>query len=119
MKLECTLRVVVFPEPVPPETSMFSRDRTHARTNCAIGSVIVPNLIRSVILYGSFENFRMVRMGPFNDSGGMMTLTPDPSFRRGAAPPGAPSHGPPHLVAVPALAPPDRASPPDRARQRG
>src|SRR3989442_15034204 len=82
MKLERTLRVVVFPEPVPPETSMFSRERTQARTNCAMGSVMVPNLIRSVILYGSFENFRMVRMGPFRDRGGMMTLTREPSLRR-------------------------------------
>jgi len=50
MKLDRTLSVVVLPEPVPPETSMFRRDRTQERTNCAMGSVRLPNLIKSLIL---------------------------------------------------------------------
>lgn len=75
-------KVVVLPEPVPPETTMFSRPLTQASRNLAISGVIVPNLIRSSIFRGSLANFLIVRLAPFKAKGGMIALTLDPSGRR-------------------------------------
>ena len=47
MNAEMMFSTVVFPDPVPPETIMFLRDMTHARMNCAIGGVRLPNLTKS------------------------------------------------------------------------
>ncbi len=47
MNPEQTLRRVVFPVPVPPETMMLARARTHAWTNEAPSWVMVPKPIRS------------------------------------------------------------------------
>ena len=45
-------------------------------------SVQVPKLMRSLAVYGSLENFRMVSTAPWMASGGMMALTREPSGRR-------------------------------------
>ena len=42
----------------------------------------VPKLIRSSIVYGSRENFRIVIVGPRSESGGMIAFTRLPSGRR-------------------------------------
>ena len=59
-----TLRVVVLPEPVPPETKMFRRASTHARRKSNMSAVAVPNRMRSSTVNGEAENFRMVMTGP-------------------------------------------------------
>ena len=82
MNDESTFRVVVLPEPVPPETKMLSRASTQARRKSNISGVAVPNLTRSSTVNGEAENFRTVTTGPMSDSGGMMALTRDPSVRR-------------------------------------
>ena len=52
MNDDSTLRVVVLPEPVPPETNRFSRASMHACRNSNISGVAVPNLTRSSTVYG-------------------------------------------------------------------
>ena len=74
--------IVVLPEPVPPEMRTFSFPLTHAARNCAACGVSELKLIRSSIVYGSRENFRIVSVGPFSASGGMIALTRLPSGRR-------------------------------------
>ena len=61
---------------------MFSFPRTHAWRNCADSGVTVPKSIRSSIVYGSRENFRIVSVGPRSESGGMIALTRLPSGSR-------------------------------------
>ena len=39
-------------------------------------------MIRSFIVYGSRENFRIVSVGPLSASGGMIAFTREPSGRR-------------------------------------
>src|SRR2546426_11353604 len=84
MKLESTLRVVVFPEEPPPATTIFMRALTQALRNVAISSVRVLFLIKSVIWSGSLRILRIVTDAPFTASGGMMTLTREPSGGRAA-----------------------------------
>ena len=74
--------IVVLPVPVPPEMRTFSLPFTHAARNCAACGVSEPKLIRSSIVYGSRENFRIVSVGPLSESGGMIALTRLPSGRR-------------------------------------
>jgi hypothetical protein len=74
--------VVVLPVPVPPEIRTFSFPFTQAATNCAAFALIDPKAIRSSIVYGSRENFRIVSVGPRSASGGMIALTRLPSGRR-------------------------------------
>jgi hypothetical protein len=62
--------------------SMFSLPWTHAARKWADLGASVPKLIRSSIVYGSRENFRIVSTGPRRDRGGMMALTRLPSGRR-------------------------------------
>ena len=50
MNEESALSMVVLPEPVPPETRMFSRTCTQARKNSASSRVIDPMPIRSSIV---------------------------------------------------------------------
>src|ERR1700675_1626314 len=75
-------RVVVLPVPVPPEIRMFSFPLTQAARNWAAFGEIDPKLIRSSIVYGSRENFRIVRVGPRSARGGMIAFTREPSGRR-------------------------------------
>ncbi len=82
MNAETALSVVVLPEPVPPEMRMLSLPRTQADRKCAARGVTVPKVIRSSIVYGSRENFRIVSVGPRSASGGMIALTRLPSGRR-------------------------------------
>ena len=79
---ERTLRVVVLPEPVPPEMMVLSLDLTQISRNSAISGVRVPKPIKSSTVYGTLENRRMVITGPWRARGGMMTFTRDPSGRR-------------------------------------
>ena len=58
---------------------MLSLPRTQAERNCADLPVIVPKPIRSLIVYGSRANFRIVSVGPRSASGGMIAFTRLPS----------------------------------------
>ena len=82
MNADIAFSVVVLPVPVPPEIRMFSFPFTQAARNCAAFGETDPNEIRSFIVYGSRENFRIVSVGPFSASGGMIALTREPSGRR-------------------------------------
>ncbi len=82
MNDDSTLRVVVLPEPVPPDTKMLSRASTQARRNSNISGVAVPNAIRSSTVIGLAGNFRTVMTGPTSDSGSMTALTREPSGSR-------------------------------------
>ena len=55
--------IVVLPEPVPPEMRTFRSLHAGGR-NCAACGVSELKLIRSSIVYGSRENFRIVSVGP-------------------------------------------------------
>src|SRR2546430_14714171 len=85
IKPERPLGVVVFPEDPPPATMMFMRALTQALRNVAISSVRVLFLIRSVIWSGSLRILRMVTDAPLTASGGMITLTREPSGGGGGA----------------------------------
>ena len=76
---DMTFKVVVLPEPVPPDTSMLIRALTQARKNKAIFSFIVPNDTRFSTVSGVLENLRMVMAGPTKDKGGMIIFTREPS----------------------------------------
>ena len=82
MNEERTLRVVVLPEPVPPDTKTFRRASTHAFRKSNISGVAVPKRIRSSTVKGEAANFRIVMTGPTSERGGMIALTRDPSVRR-------------------------------------
>src|SRR4029079_5189202 len=74
---------VVLPEPVPPETRMLNRARTHERRKVISSGLDDRNLLTtSAGPHFSLANFRMVRHGPLSAIGGMTTLTREPSFRR-------------------------------------
>src|SRR2546423_13230685 len=85
MKADIGFSVVVLPVPVPPEMRMFSFPLTQAARNWAAFGEIDPNEIRSFIVYGSRENFRIVSVGPLRASGGVVAFTRDPSGRRASA----------------------------------
>ena len=76
------MRVVVLPEPVPPETKTFRRASTQARMKSNISGVAVPKRTRSSTVKGVAENFRIVMTGPTRERGGMIALTREPSGRR-------------------------------------
>src|SRR5262245_66552255 len=82
MNADIALRVVVLPVPVPPEIRMLSFPFTQLARNCAAFGEIDPNEIRSFIVYGSRENFRIVSVGPLSASGGMTAFTREPSGGR-------------------------------------
>ena len=52
MNDERTLRVVVLPDPVPPDTNRLSRASMHAWRKSNISGVAVPNRMRSSTVYG-------------------------------------------------------------------
>ena len=69
---------MVFPEPVPPcNTSYFALTNN---SSFGIFVVIDPYCINLLIDIGTFENLRMVTIGPFNVTGFKTTLTREPSF---------------------------------------
>ena len=53
-----TLRVVVLPDPVPPDTNTLRRASTQALRNSNISAVAVPKLTRSSTVNGLAANFR-------------------------------------------------------------
>ena len=57
MKLERMFKRVVFPDPVPPETTMFFLALTQAPKKSAASGVIEPNLIRSLTVSLFFEKY--------------------------------------------------------------
>ncbi len=79
------LSMVVLPEPVPPEMMTFMRQAPAIFSTVAIFSDIEPNprIMSSVI--GFSENLRIEMAVPRSDSGGMMTFTRLPSWRRASA----------------------------------
>ena len=81
MKEERTLRVVVFPEPVPPERKRFRRASTQARRKANISPVAVPKWTRSSTP-NLVPNLRTVMTGPTSESGRMMAFTREPSGSR-------------------------------------
>ena len=72
---ESTLRSVVFPEPVPPEITMFFFEITVRSRKRPICSVIDPYFTRSSIFSGFLANLRIVMHDPLSASGFMMALT--------------------------------------------
>ncbi len=76
------LRVVVLPEPVPPEMTMFSLAWTQALRNSSTSGVTEPRSTSFWGVMGMRENLRMVSTGPMSDRGGMTALTREPSGRR-------------------------------------
>ena len=96
MKDDRAFSVVVLPEPVPPETMMFSRPDRGLQIVPAISSVKAPNVTRSSILSVVVLNFRMDTSEPSTASGGIIALKRMPSGRRASHhrgwihPPGGP-----------------------------
>ena len=82
MKLDSTLRKVVLPVPVPPDTRMLSRPFTVAANRASAGCDSEPRVTRSSAVMVSAANLRMVSTGPSTASGGMTALTREPSARR-------------------------------------
>ncbi len=83
MNADSAFSVVVLPVPVPPEMRTFSLPVTQAARNCAaFGRDRCRSAIRSLIVYGSRENLRIVSVGPLSASGGMIAFTREPSGRR-------------------------------------
>ena len=82
---ERALSNVVLPEPVPPEMTMFRRQRATISRKLASSGETLPfatKLAKSSMLR---ENFRIERLGPFKLRGGMITLTRLPSARRASS----------------------------------
>ena len=82
MKPERMLSSVVLPAPVPPETRMLSRAPTAAFRNSSIGCVSDSRSTRSWAPSRSVRKRRIDIAGPSSASGGMMTLTREPSCSR-------------------------------------
>src|SRR4029077_3511277 len=83
MKDDRMLRSVVLPDPVPPETRMLKRARTHERRK-VINSGLEERkrLTTSAGPHFSFANFRIVRHGPFSAIGGVTTVTREAALGR-------------------------------------
>ena len=74
--------MVVLPVPVPPETITFRWPCTQAFRNSISSGVAAPRATRSAAVSGFLKNLRMVSVGPFRQSGGMIALRREPSGRR-------------------------------------
>src|SRR5260370_41981081 len=74
MNDDSALSIVVLPEPVPPEIRMFSFPWTHARKNSASSFVSEPVARRAFIVILSVRHFRIVIVGLFAATGGVVTL---------------------------------------------
>ena len=77
---------MVLPEPVPPAITKLagrlSNPSIQTHIIAARRRFTVPNLIKSIIVSGSSRNFRIVRVGPSGDTGGIVPFTRLPSGRR-------------------------------------
>src|SRR5881227_3177996 len=69
MKRATTFRVVVLPEPVPPETRMFMRPSTAAWRNSAMAGLRLPSCFRSSMPSTASLNLRMVSAAPWMAAG--------------------------------------------------
>ena len=78
MKLESVLSRVVFPEPVPPEITMFSRAFIAPSMSASISGVNALNRNKSSLESGREPNIRIVTTGPSSARGGMMALNREP-----------------------------------------
>ena len=78
MKLDSVLSSVVFPEPVPPEITMFSRAFIAPSMSASISGGNALNRNRSSFESGREPNIRIVTTGPSSASGGMMALNREP-----------------------------------------
>ena len=74
-----TLRSVVLPEPVPPETIILSLPLTAASRKRSILEETEPQVKRFSAEIGVLPNLRIVRIGPTRDTGGIITFTREPS----------------------------------------
>src|SRR5258708_39551634 len=84
------LSSVVLPEPVPPETRMFNRARTHERRKVITSGLDErKRLTTSAGPHFSLANFRIVRHGPLSAIGGVATSAPAPPVGRGGRNAGA------------------------------
>ena len=61
---------IIFPDPVPPDTTMFAFARTHAARKSIMAPLRLPNLMRSAGLNGRRANFLMVTRGPQSERAG-------------------------------------------------
>ena len=75
-------RRVVFPEPVPPETTTFRRAFMAPSSSMTISGVNAPNFSRSSSVSGFDPNRRIVIAAPSRASGAMMAFTREPSGSR-------------------------------------
>src|SRR6266581_2107896 len=79
---ESTFRSVVFPDPVPPQTTMFMRARTQMDNSSMTAGVTDRAAMRSSGANGRSANLRMVMTGPQSERGGMIAFTREPSWSR-------------------------------------
>ena len=82
MNPDRALSSVVLPDDVPPETRMLRRARTAAARNCIMSAVQLRDRARSWTVTMPTENLRMLMHAPLSASGGMTTLTREPSASR-------------------------------------
>ena len=82
IRLDSTLSRVVLPEPVPPETIMFLRCSTAIRRKAIIAGEALPFSVSVSGVITRRLKRRMVMVGPFRATGGMIALTREPSASR-------------------------------------
>lgn len=82
MQPASTFSSVVFPELVPPETTMLRLPCTHACKNTSMRSSSIPPTSKSVGVSGTNENRRTVSVGPQSERGGRIACTLLPSASR-------------------------------------
>ena len=73
---------VVLPEPVPPETRMFRRQRAAISSRRATAGIMLPFATMAAKSSFFLVNLRMEMQAPSSASGGKITLTRLPSGRR-------------------------------------
>ena len=82
MKLEIALSRVVFPEPVPPLIRMLRRPATASSSRSRPAALSVPSSTSSSGPGRRAPKRRIETTGPSIESGGITTLTREPSPRR-------------------------------------
>ena len=70
---------MVLPLPVPPLIKILYFAFTNVSKTLAICGVMDLYFMSCSTVIGVFENLRIVKVGPFNATGGKTTLTLDPS----------------------------------------
>ncbi|MEO0441873.1 MAG: hypothetical protein AAF067_13495 [Pseudomonadota bacterium] len=82
---DMALSMVVLPEPVPPEITTLKRQAPAILSAVHILSDIEPKPFIMSSVIGFSENLRIEIAVPLRLSGGTMTFTREPSFRRASA----------------------------------